>query len=102
MTRFSRLTKIGLLLLPWLPAALLFGGIRYRRPDTDWVLAGKLSMDRMIIYSDWEQQEQAYPHIHLFAIVFLVAAAAFVAGVILLIISYFRQRHARPDVPATI
>jgi hypothetical protein len=102
VTRLSRLTKIGLLLLPWLPAAFLFGSIRYRQPDTEWVLAGKMSMDRMIVYSDWEQREQAYPHIHLFAVIFLLAAAVFVAGLTLLVISYFRQRRARTDVPATI
>jgi hypothetical protein len=56
----------------------------------------------MVVYSDWEKREQAYPHIHLFAVIFLLAAAVFLAGLILLVISYFRQRRARPDVPATI
>ena len=91
------------MLLPWLPTVFLYGSIRYRRPDTEWVRVATMRVNGpMTTYSDWEQQEQAYPHIHLFAILFLVAAAAFVAGLTLLIISYFRQRRARPDVSTTI
>jgi hypothetical protein len=91
-TRFSLLAKIGLWLLPWLPLTLLFLAVwdRYFKPK--WVLAGKLSMDGLVMYSEQEQLAQAYPHWWLFETILVVAKVSFVIACILFVIAFFRRR----------
>jgi hypothetical protein len=52
-------------------------------------------------YSAAEQSEQMYPGIHLFALIVVLAATAFVVGLVLLLIAFLRRRrypHATPTI----
>ncbi len=90
----SRALKRALWLLPWLPIAAIYGLIRYHSPATSWVLVAKMRLEApSIYYSAAEQAEQAYPGIHLFAGFIFLAAVAFILGVNLLCVAYFRGRH---------
>jgi hypothetical protein len=96
MIRPSRLPKFGFWLIPWLPAAVIFAAVRYRRPATEWVLVEKLRLDAPSIrYSAYDQLEQAYPGIHFFAGVAALAAFAFATGAVILCLALIRaRRHA--------
>ncbi len=91
---FSRLTKIGLLLLPWFPAAVVFAVVWSHFPATDHVLVETMRSNApSIYYSEAQQSEQAYPGIHLFARIAVVAAFAFVVGLALLLFAFIRRRR---------
>jgi hypothetical protein len=93
-------SKRALWLLPWLPAAAVYALIRYRRPATDWVLVEKMRIDApSIYYSKAQQLEQAYPGIHVFAALAVLAALAFAVGLGILLRSYFRSRRTTDAAP---
>jgi len=94
-SRFSPLAKIGLWLLPWLPLTILFLVVWDRYFTPKWVLASKLSMGGIVMYSEQEQFAQAYPHWRFFASIFVLAAIAFLTACILFATAFFRRRsHA--------
>src|SRR5437870_1644329 len=96
----SRLLKPALWFLPWLPAAAVFAFIRYRRPATEWVLVETMRMDAPSIhYSKAQQLEQAYPGIHVFAALAVLAALAFLVGLGILFRSYLRSRKTTDATP---
>ncbi len=52
--------------------------------------------------SAWEQAEEAYPHIHIFAVLLLLAALAFLVGIALVAVSAFRSRRTGSYATPTI
>jgi hypothetical protein len=91
---YSRLTKIGLLLLPWFPAAIVFAIVWSHFPATDHVRVETMRLNAPSIrYSEAQQAEQMYPGIHLFASLMVIAALAFIAGLVLLLLIAVRRRR---------
>ena|SRR2546423_6554351 len=91
---YSRLTKIGLLLLPWFPAVIVFAVVWSHFPATDHVLVETMRVNApSIFYSEAHQSEQVYPGIHLFARIAVIAALAFVVGIVLLLLAVVRWRR---------
>ena len=100
--RYPRLMKFGFWLLPWFPAALVFAALRYRRPATEWILVEKLRLDAPSIhYSAYDQLEQAYLGIHVFAAIAALAALAFGIGSVVLAVALIRTRR-HPGAAPTI
>jgi hypothetical protein len=91
---YSRLTKTGLLLLPWFPAAVIFAIVWSYFPATDHVLVETMRVNApSIFYSEAQQSEQVYLGIHLFARIAVIAAFAFIVGLVLLLLSFVRRRR---------
>jgi hypothetical protein len=91
---YSSLTKTGLLLLPWFPAAIVFAIVWLQFPATDRVLVETMVVDAPSIhYSAAQQAEQMYPGIHLFAGLMVITALAFFAGLVLLLLAFIRRRN---------
>ena len=101
--KYSRLTKIGLLLLPWLPAAAIFGAVWSHYPAQDQPFSMTMQLNGPSrYYSAAEQSEQMYPGIHLFALIAVVATTAFVVGLVLLLFAFVRgRRHSNDTKPFT-
>lgn len=63
-------------------------------PATDHVLVETMRLNAPSIhYSKAQQAEQMYPGIHLFAGLMVIAALAFVAGLVLLWLAVVRRRR---------
>jgi hypothetical protein len=91
---YSPLTKTGLLLLPWFPAAIVFAIVWSYFPATDQVRVETMRLNASSIhYSAAQQAEQVYPGIHLFAGIMVIAALAFVASLVLLLLAVIRRRR---------
>jgi hypothetical protein len=92
----SRLKKIGILLLPCLPAGVVFAIVwSYLCPPAP-VMVSRTKMigdAPTIYYSVWEQAEQAYPHIRVFFTYLLLAGLAFILGITVLMIGFLRRRN---------
>ncbi len=93
------------MLLLWLPAGVAFAAVwSYLRPSAPVLISTSkmLGSSPPIYTTAWERAEEAYPHIHLFAEYFLLAALAFVAGIAILAVGLFRSRrthlHATPTI----
>ena len=99
---YSRLSKIGLVLLPWFPAAVVFAIVWTHFPASDHVLVETMRVDGpSTFYTEAQQSEQVYPGIHLFVRIAAIAALAFVVGVVLLLVAVIRRRkhsHATPTI----
>ena len=93
------------MLLPWLPAGVAFAAVwSYLRPSAPVLIStSKMVGGSPPVYTTaWEQAEEAYPHIHLFAAYLLLAAVAFVIGVAVLSVGFFRIRRTHVDATPTI
>jgi hypothetical protein len=98
---YTRLTRFGIMLLPWLPVGVAFAAVwSYLRPSAPVLISTTKMMGNSppIYTSAWEQAQQAYPHIHIFAAYLLVAALAFVVGIAIVAASFIRSRrtHSHP------
>jgi hypothetical protein len=99
----SRLARIGLALLPWLPLAFLVALVWSQFPATEWVTVEKMRLDQpSIYYSQWEQAEQQYPGFRIFFVFFVVAILAFLVGLVCLTVAAFVSRRPLSDATPTI
>jgi hypothetical protein len=102
---YSRLPRFGIVLLPWLPIGVAFAAVwSYLGPSVPVLISTvKMVGNSPPTYtSSWEQAEQAYPHIHMFAAYLLFAALAFVVGIAIVAASLIRHRRLHADSPPTI
>ena len=99
------MTKIGVMLLLWLPAGVAFAAVwSYLRPAAPVLIStSKMLGDSPPIYTTaWQQAEEAYPHIHLFVAYLLLATLAFVVGIAMVVVGFVRSRRTHVHVTPTI
>src|SRR5947207_1645856 len=99
----SRLARIGLALLPWLPLSLRTALVWSAFPATDHVLVETMRLGQPSIhYSAWHQTEEQYPGFSIFVIFFVAAILAFLAGVVCLAKAFLtRKRRVLDATPKT-
>jgi hypothetical protein len=93
------------MLLPWLPIGVVFAAVwSYLRPAAPVLIStSKMIGNSPSTYtSTWEQAEQAFPHIHMFAAYLLFAALAFVFGIVIVAASFIRGRRMHAHSTPTI
>jgi hypothetical protein len=93
------------MLLPWLPVGVAFAAVwSYLRPSAPVLInTTKMMGGTPSLYtSAWEQAEEAYPHIHMFAAYLLLAALAFIVGIAIVTASFVRSRRTHAQSTTTI
>ena len=99
----SRVTQVGLALLPWLPLAIMFFAFWDRYVTPKYVTEAFMPLHSPpVFYSQQHQFEEAYPHWRLFIAISVFAVVTFIVGIVLLIVAFFRSRRQRVLVTRTI
>ncbi len=94
-----------MMLLPWLPAGVVIAAVwSVVRPAPSVLISTtKMLGDSPPVYTTaWEQAEQAYPHIHMFAAYLAIATVAFCVGCALVATDFVRRRKAHTHATPTI